>query len=62
MEVSVAIRIGCRPSGTFAVARITRARGESEPVQRRLRARDFEVSGKPERLRSWLQGKLRLGH
>ena len=31
MEVSVAIRIGCKPSGTFAVARIIRARGETEP-------------------------------
>ena len=31
MEVSVAIRIGCKPSGTFAVARIIRARGEAEP-------------------------------
>lgn len=42
--------IGCKLSGTFKGARVARAKREPEEGRRRLRARDFEVSGKPERL------------
>lgn len=46
--------IGCRPSGTFRGARITGTNGSQSEAGRRLRARDFEDSGQPERLRSWV--------